>query len=191
LKDLISSNKYDFILLNVKERLSHRNKLIQENFSLLELAWHTTLSGSVIYEKSALSIQDWDILNRSKNFPQVAFYLCAINSLANFKILDKCEISIAKMKRDSYWKSNVFEVFFIDLYNTFKYSGLSNQKAFDLIQIHAYKTYIYSFKFLLKASIIDNYFNKSVFLNYFKFFNFTFILKSIVVLKVRKMYFNK
>lgn len=181
---------YAFIAVNsVGRTLNLPSKYYTDpNEIFKELAWHLTLTGATIYNKSTLH----DLMNLKqachKNFPQLVIIFTGLlkGNAGLYWIEDKL-IFLTK-ERASYWEKKIFEVFandwskvILDLPEVY-----SSKNKFFVIKSHDKHTNIFSAKSLLKYRLQGS-FSLTIVLKYFSYiklssnFNIIFILFMAII----------
>jgi hypothetical protein len=145
--EIISKQSFEFICVNVLKRVDITDRIfIDGNELLINLGWHLTLTGATVYSKNVLnSINKLDI-GKCHNFPQTAiiFERFAIENCRLFWLNEP--FLVCSIRKESYWKKNVFEVFLND-WNVFISSlpsTYSHENKIKAIRMHSNKTGIFS-----------------------------------------------
>lgn len=162
----LKQNSYEYIILNLKDRVSDiKEKIYEDNIELFsDLAWHCTLIGSTIYNKKIIeTCEKRNIFMKYLKDPfiQVGILFEGINLLEEPKgiFLEKEFISVNNYKKKSSWTENTLYIFGIkwiefieglpEIYETKKKkvildhgmkSGLFRMKSFLGLRANGYFT---------------------------------------------------
>jgi len=173
---IMNQENSDIVVVNtIGNRVRNIPQKIYRDTSefMLDLGWHVTLSGSVIYKINSIKriLTSFDI-TKYKNFPQIGLIFEILNSddasvyWSNYPAIGKIDSGVT-----SYWSKKIFDVFFKDLTNTIfnlpkKYS---DEIKLNLVIKHTKYSKILSLKNLLAMSE-KNILTWEVFINYRVFF---------------------
>jgi hypothetical protein len=180
----IKNNEYDLFLLNINNRLNYKKYTIND-FKInntMNYLWHTTLTGSVIYNKKVLNNYNITHIPTSKNFPQVWFFIKALALYKKIKILYNVEIDISNIKNSSYWNNKIFEVFITDLHNTLIETGYTIDQSNKIVKQHLIKSKILSFKYLYIMRFKTAYLNLEILLKYKNYINNKYLFYCFILL---------
>lgn len=200
---IIRSFSPNIIVCNSRDRiLDIKSEHIKDkDYALESFGWHTTLTGTTIYNKNVISkIQTLD-LNEFKNFPHIGIIFQSLIDNCSFYWESK-QLVWSHKDKQSYWSSNIFETFIIDFYRAifFLPEQYSMELKMKIAPIHSIKSRIFDSKSLLVLRS-ENIFNYS---KYRKFYNalksnsstniliiFLIAIFPISVLKVIRIFFRK
>jgi hypothetical protein len=176
--NIIEKDEIDLFVLNINNRLNYRN-FISNYFiikNLMSCLWHTTLTGSVLYNRSVLNNFNINQTPISKNFPQVWFFIKSFTSHKKVILLYDVKINISKIKNSSYWNNNIFEVFITDLFSTLIESGYTKEQSRKIVKQHLIKSKILSYKYLFRMRFNNAYLNLDILLKYKNFISKKYLI---------------
>ncbi|MDF2553888.1 MAG: glycosyl transferase family 2 [Chryseobacterium sp.] len=153
--EIIDNRKYDFLTLNAVGRsLSVKSKEYHNPHTIMdEIGWHLTLTGSTIYKKSSLNLNNLN-LEKCENFPQLALVLKDFRNKELFWLNDKLIVSNAKKK--SYWQNNILKVFIDDYHKTLEYVFGNKPQNLEWVFQHMDKSQLFSYFQLLKLRTVGS-----------------------------------
>ncbi|ADQ81919.1 glycosyltransferase [Riemerella anatipestifer] len=151
--EIIENEDYDFICFNAESRsepLPNNNIYTDPKCILLDLGWHLTMSGAIIYNRRALFTECINI-QLVKNFPQLALiFWAAYKKKIQLYWINK-KIIYGNRKKESYWSGNQFSVFIDDYKNMLiNLPNKFRQEDVDkVVRQHSLNTGIFSYKSLI------------------------------------------
>ncbi len=169
---IIESEDPDFISFKDENRNIHINTVIINKSKIIfnDFSWHLTMSGATIYKRSNLKLNDFSS-EKFKNFPQLGLIFCNFkDNITKFYWLNE-DLIVANNKKISYWKNDVFQVFFRDLEQSLLHfpQKFSTSEVEKVINKHSVYSEIFGVNNLIKLRI-SGIFNFYSFRNYYRYF---------------------
>ncbi|WP_446043443.1 glycosyltransferase family 2 protein [Vibrio campbellii] len=163
--EFIQCNEVDLLILRRSNKNLKKIDVRLFDKEKIDIIWHLTLSGASIYRNQIMKKYLPYAIN-NKNFPQAYISCKVLEASNNIYYLGSVTLLPSSLKKQSYWKSNLLEVFGYDwssLINSL--SGLSRSEKKRVKRSHSKNTGIFGLRKIFEYHCDRSLTLKSVYQN--------------------------